>query len=61
MPNTKTSPQFVQKRKMQISERILGAQEHLPRSLLNANEGEIYRSATPKTPLICVFIGGDRA
>ena len=36
-------------------ERILGAQENLPRSLLDANEGEIYHSATPKTPLICVF------
>ena len=41
--------------KMQRSERILGAQENLPRSLLDANEGEIYRSATPKMPLICVF------
>ena len=40
---------------MQISERILGAQENHLRSLLFVNEKVVYRSATPKTPLICVF------
>ena len=40
---------------MQISERILGAQENPLRSLLFANEEGIYRSATPKAPLICIF------
>ena len=38
---------------VKISERILGAQENPLRSLLSVNEKGIYRSATPKTPLIC--------
>ena len=38
---------------VKIGERILGAQENPLRSLLSVNEKGIYRSATPKTPLIC--------
>ena len=41
--------------KTQRGERILGAQENHLRSLLIVNEEVVYRSATPKTPLICVF------
>ena len=50
-----SSRNFQKKLKTQISERILGAQENPLRSLLDANEEGIYRSATPKTPPICVF------
>ena len=42
-------------KKTHRSERILGAQENHLRSLLIVNEEVVYRSATPKAPLICVF------
>ena len=41
---------------VKISERILGAQENPLRSLLSVNEKGIYRSATPKTPLIFAIL-----
>ena len=58
MPNKKASPQFAKRNEIKThrGERILGAQENPLRSLQGVNEEGIYRSATPKTPPICVFM-----